>query len=193
MNIPCAEKLMPTVEGRDTLLQQQLSTNSFLFGESYFMHEMSKQIKPLFSDFLLHNPSVALDMIARSYQLFWGNIYWQVSYIPGLDADPLLLRTNALTEKYKWFNIVAIHLLSPIAVCLIFISLLRRQRLNPLQVGFLYALLAFCYVALVSSLGDHGENARYRVDVEPLVWLLPFISFRCITHWRSLSTENHNA
>lgn len=184
-DVACAEKFMPHTTERDSHLKQQLSTSSVLWGESYFMHEMSRRIKPLFSEFLLRNPSIAIDMVYRSYKLFWGNIYWQVSYIPGLDADTLLLNTNVIFEKYKWLNILSIHLLAPVALFLICTTLIKRRSLNPLQVGFLYALLSFCYVALVSSLGDHGENARYRVDVEPLVWLLPFLSFRCIADWLS--------
>lgn len=192
-DIACAEKFMPHTEERDNLLKQQLSTSSVLWGESYFMHEMSKRIKPLFSDFLLHNPLIAVDMVFRSYQLFWGNIYWQVSYIPGLDTDALLLNTNAVFEKYKWLNITAIHLLAPVVLFIICITLIQQRSLSHLQVGFLYALLAFCYVALVSSLGDHGENARYRVDVEPLVWLLPFLSFRCIADWLSQAKAKRRA
>lgn len=190
-DLPCVENHISTqTKERDLALKNQLVTNDRLYGETYIMHELSAKIKPLYMDYLLHNPAAAFDMIFRSYQLFWGNIYWQVSYIPGLDTDPLILETNALMEKYKWLNIVAIHALGSMALCLIITTLMRRQPLTSLQTSFLYAALAFGYVAVVSSLGDHGENARYRIDVEPLVWLLPFMSYRCITQFFSLQ-KNH--
>ncbi len=186
MDIACVEShISIKTQERDIALQKNLSSNGNLYGETYFMRELSEKIKPLYTDYLLHNPTIAFNMLASSYKLFWGNIYWQVSYIPGLDADLLLLRTNALMEKYKWLNIIAIHALGPIALCLILITLIRRQPLSNFQTSFLYAALAFSYVAIVSSLGDHGENARYRIDVEPLVWLLPFMSYRCIAQFFS--------
>jgi hypothetical protein len=83
-------------------------------------------------------------------------------------------------EKYKVVNILAIHSMGILAACLIPMAGIRKKSLSDLQVAFLYTFLAFCYVAVISSLGDHGENARYRVDVEPLVWLLPFMAYRCL-------------
>lgn len=180
-DIDCIEKYITPTKERDAALEEQISAKNGLYGESYFMHEISSRIKPLYADYLLNNPAIAFDMIARSYKLFWGNIYWQVSYIPGLDDDPLLLGINALMEKYKWFNIITIHSLGVAAFLLIAVKLIRRKPLSGMHVAFLYGALAFCYVAVVSSLGDHGENARYRVDVEPLVWLLPFMSYRCVS------------
>jgi hypothetical protein len=179
-NLPCLENLFPDSKKSDTALESKLSLDENLHGESYVFHDFSKKLKPLYADYLIHNPEVALKMIGKSYVLFWGNIYWQVSYIKGLDADPLILGLNACMEKYKILNILAIHSVGILAFIAIFISFARQKSISNLSAGFLYASLAFSYVAIISSLGDHGENARYRVDVESLVWLLPFMAYRCL-------------
>ena len=181
-DLPCIEKHFPGTKNHDSELESRLSIHGKLYGESYFLHDLSKKLKPLYADYLFHNPAAALRMIAKSYRLFWGNIYWQVSYIKGLDADPIILQVNSLLEKYKLANITAIHSIGILAALLIPVAGVRQKSLSGLQAGFLFAFLGFSYVAVISSLGDHGENARYRVDVESFAWLLPFMAYRCLRH-----------
>jgi hypothetical protein len=180
-NMSCVAKTLPDVKSLDDTLAARLPSQEPLYGETYFMRGLSQKVKPLYFEYLLHHPLIAVDMLRKSYALFWGNIYWQVGYIKGLDADPIILGVNATMEKLKLLNIAGIHLLSfPLFVLIIARFAILRRKPHSWQIGFLYAFLAFFYVAIVSSLGDHGENARYRTDVEPLIWLLPFITFRCL-------------
>jgi len=187
---PCLEKLLPEAKNNDVVLARTMGIHDDLYGESYFLHDLSKELKPLYADFLIHNPAIALDMFAKSYEFFCGDIYAQVSYIKGLDADWLILQVNSWMGKYKAINIFAIHSICIFAACIIPLVGIKRKSLTDLQVAFFYAFLGFCYVAVISSLGDHGENARYRVDVEPLVWLLPFMAYRCL---RQLSGNSGHA
>jgi hypothetical protein len=57
--------------------------------------------------------------------------------------------------------------------------------------GFLFAVAAFCYLAIVSSLAEYGENMRFRLSVEPVIWVLTItsglFSWRGIRAWRSAS------
>lgn len=67
------------------------------------------------------------------------------------------------------FDIASIHVLGP----LLLIALLYRRRdigVDPRLVAFL--VLVFVYAAAVCSIGDHGENNRFRLAVEPLLWAL---------------------
>lgn len=181
METACLEKYLPKTDQQDRALAQKLVSQEPLSGETYFMRALSMKAKPLYMDYLIHNPITAITMLYKSYQLFWGNIYWQVGYIKGLDTDPLILGINTWMEFAKKINVLGIHLLVfPIVMLILCNAAIKRQKPTLLQLGLLYAFFAFSYVAIVSSLGDHGENARYRIDVEPLVWLLPFMAVSCL-------------
>ena len=175
----CLKQQLPDVQHLDDALREKLQSTEPLFGETYFMHALSTKVKPLYSDYLLHNSADVLDMLHKAYPIFWGDIYRQVGYIKGLDTDSVILGVNAAFEKYKWLNILGIHFIALPILLLVFYCAVRKK-VTIFQVAFLYAFLGYLYVAIISSLGDHGENARYRVDVEALVWLLPFMAWRCM-------------
>ncbi len=180
LDLACVAATLPDTRALDTQLARAIPEQDQLYGETYFMHALSSQLKPLYFDYLLHNPARALDMLSKSYRLFWGRIYWQVPYIPGLDTDKLTLDVAATMEWYKYFCIAVIHSFTLAAVLVIFVRIAKGQRPDALQLGLLYAVAALAYVGIVSSFGDHGENARYRVAVEPIVWLLPFMTLACL-------------
>lgn len=75
---------------------------------------------------------------------------------------------------------LGVHLFLPLA-CLAWFTV-RRARgpdAEPRAVAFA-ALVVFAtlysYVALVSSAGEHGENMRYRIGVEPMIWLITVVA-----------------
>ncbi|MCW5890568.1 MAG: hypothetical protein KIT14_08450 [bacterium] len=73
-------------------------------------------------------------------------------------------------------TVVGVHVLAPLAVVL----LVRRRRHGgsptPREAARATALVVcgalYVYLAVFSSLGEYGENMRFRLGVEPLIWLL---------------------
>lgn len=65
------------------------------------------------------------------------------------------------------FAIVAVHALGP---PLLVLSRRRDSGIDRRLLIFLY--LVFAYVACVASVGEHGENHRFRLAVEPAIWTL---------------------
>lgn len=44
--------------------------------------------------------------------------------------------------------------------------------------GFSFLLLIYCYLAVLSSIVEYGENMRFRIDVEPVIWVICFVIAR---------------
>lgn len=72
-------------------------------------------------------------------------------------------------------TVVGVHLLAPLAA----IGWLLRRRRGPraepdaTRAAVLVVCGTFyCYLAAASSLGEYGENMRFRLGVEPLIWTL---------------------
>lgn len=73
-------------------------------------------------------------------------------------------------------TVVGVHVLAPLAAVLVVRRRRRGAPSTPLEAARATALLVcgvlYVYLALLSSLGEYGENMRFRLGVEPLVWLL---------------------
>jgi len=67
-------------------------------------------------------------------------------------------------------NIVAFHVLAPILLLAGAARWVRHRRTG-LPIGYLFMLGVIVYVALVSNLAEYGENMRFRLTVEPLIWV----------------------
>jgi len=72
-------------------------------------------------------------------------------------------------------NLGALHLLAPMLLVFALTPLGRRK--GGLPVGYSFMLCAIGYVALVSNLAELGENMRFRLSVEPLIWVSSGIGF----------------
>jgi hypothetical protein len=71
---------------------------------------------------------------------------------------------------------VGVHLLAPLALLATYF---RRPRLHDsgTRTGqLLILLMLYAYLALGSSLGEYGENMRFRIAVEPAIWLITLLS-----------------
>ena len=69
-------------------------------------------------------------------------------------------------------NILVVHIGLPF---LLAISVLRRgKQILPLE-AFLIAAI-FLYVGFIYNLSEHGENMRFRLNVEPLIWILSIVT-----------------
>jgi len=84
----------------------------------------------------------------------------------------------------RWFEpftllitMLGVHLLAPIAL---FQRRARREDRHTL----LLLLLPYTYLAALSSLGEWGENMRFRIEVEPIIWLITMQSIViCWSAW----------
>jgi hypothetical protein len=71
---------------------------------------------------------------------------------------------------YLLFCIVIFHLVSPVVLVAAAVRKFRRRDARfPLGYAFMVSMVA--YVALVANLSEHGENMRFRLSVEPLLWI----------------------
>jgi hypothetical protein len=79
--------------------------------------------------------------------------------------------TLTLLPTLFWMrNVAAFHLLAP---ALLLVGVARRVYTGRLclPVGYPFMLCVIAYVAVLSSLAEHGENMRFRLSVEPLIWV----------------------
>lgn len=197
LNQQCLENFFPDAAKKDRVLTKMgvISgdiSKAYGMGDSYMMRDFSLAIKPFFVDFAIHNPSVITKILIKSYRLFWAEMFFHLPHVEDLKKNTLLASISHLFEYYKFFCIAIIHGISiPLAIWILW----RRLTGWPINVAssiLLYALSLFVYVALVSSLGSTGENTRYRVDVEPLIWLLPFMTFRCLQQMFQRPLQNQD-
>ena len=80
-------------------------------------------------------------------------------------------------------NLVAIHLLLPL-VALLWLARRARSAFDPLRMrALLVAAICYAYLAALVNLVETLENMRYRLEVEPLIWLITLI---CVTELASL-------
>ena len=104
---------------------------------------------------------------------------------------------GALTWLDPWRLVataLGVHLLAPIAGIAAFVRW-RRRRLGGVQALRAIALLVcgamYVYVATLSSVVDYGENMRFRLGVEPLVWILTILGAAgCLDLWRARRAIN---
>ena len=76
-----------------------------------------------------------------------------------------------LPDLMHSFNMLMIHGLAPLVLLVGYAaSLFRRKLLVP--PAYLMLVFTYAYTALVTSVVEHGENMRLRLDVEPVIWIL---------------------
>ena len=68
---------------------------------------------------------------------------------------------------------IALHSLP---ILLLFRLALRRR--TPFAPGFWFLVLVYAYAGAMSSLGEYSENMRYRLEVEPIIWVLSAVIAR---------------
>jgi len=79
-------------------------------------------------------------------------------------------------------NLISVHVLLPLLAIWWLASRLRRppsDRFDPLRMSaLLVALFFYGYLAALVNLVETIENMRYRLEVEPMIWLISLI---CVT------------
>jgi hypothetical protein len=104
----------------------------------------------------------------------WGENYsirqttmFLVEPKPSDYAPAKVITLPFFTSFISAFNCVLLH---SMPLLLLFAWLVRRQLTWPK--GFSFLLLIYCYLAGLSSAVEFGENMRFRVDVEPIIWVI---------------------
>jgi hypothetical protein len=41
-----------------------------------------------------------------------------------------------------------------------------------LPIAFYFLVSCYAYAALVMNISDHGENMRFRLSIEPIIWII---------------------
>ena len=126
-------------------------------------------------------------------QLAAGNLP-DTQYVTSGTRGPMGTRINfALkpTSLYtlRWLepfvlvlNLISVHVLLPLLAIWWLASRLRRppsDRFDPLRMSaLLVAAIFYGYLAALVNLVETAENMRYRLEVEPMIWLISLI---CVT------------
>ena len=75
-------------------------------------------------------------------------------------------------------NFLGVHLLAPLLALAGWATWKRQDAARRQRLLFLTGLLAwYAYCAVVFNLAEFGENVRFRVSVEPLIWVISALAF----------------
>jgi len=67
-------------------------------------------------------------------------------------------------------NIVVIHILAPLLIFSMIVCMVKHKRLV-LPKEFIFLLVCYLYAVVVMNLSEYDENMRFRLSIEPLIWL----------------------
>lgn len=100
---------------------------------------------------------------------------------------PRVSRSPAEFYTPRWLDplvliamVIGVHVLAPFLLILWAVRFLcgASGAALPRAAGVLtMAAGIYAYFAAVASIGDYGENMRFRLDVEPIIWLIALIAF----------------
>lgn len=125
------------------------------------------------ASYFVDNPLVALRKWARSYAVFWQPIYdyGRISLNPLSPASgPPFLTSTFLSTPIRLLNLITLHLVVPV-LCLLTV-LRRRSVVSAWTPELAFLLAVYAYAAFTFNLAEHGENMRFRLSVEPVIWLI---------------------
>jgi hypothetical protein len=80
-------------------------------------------------------------------------------------------------------NIIAVHILAPLLLVSRWLTRPADETRAQRRAALVIALGVYGYLALVASVAEYGENMRFRLDVEPVIWLITLISFAELFSW----------
>lgn len=90
-------------------------------------------------------------------------------------------------------NILVLHTVAPLLILYDGIQRLRRKTAF-LSRYFYFLLACYVYAALIMNIAEHGENMRFRLSVEPVIWLISVYTLTRLTQlftsiWRGRTTS----
>lgn len=73
-------------------------------------------------------------------------------------------------------NIIMIHSVFPILIIYECIRFFRNRNIAYIHIFFFFMAMIYLYAALVFNLPEYPENMRFRLTIEPLIWILSIYS-----------------
>ena len=123
-----------------------------------------------------HYPRSYWRAVVDSWRLYftpsWGNLY----LLPNLEALP---RYISMVSRFPFNNIIllpAIFIVACLRSLVHFYHLVRYRDTDGL--AFLFMTMAVMYVAVVGNAVEYGENNRFRMMTNPLIFLLAAVMCR---------------
>lgn len=101
----------------------------------------------------------------------------------GIKLEPLtrasfvsvpVIALPVLPELISALNFIVLHSLPFLFV----VRVWRRGWWTPFPPGFWFLALVYAYAGGLSSIGEYSENMRYRLEVEPVIWVLSVLILR---------------
>lgn len=149
-----------------TLVREFPLTYMRSVGRAYLITLASPTEHPAF-----HNTRPRIESWDRLYSaVVYGarNKYWG----PDHSHNSRWLPTRELTQRVSWHYLLAALVLIPFSVY----RWIRHPH-DPRSVTLLFAVFNIAWVIVVGNFLDYGENNRFRMLVEPLIWVVLVVSF----------------
>lgn len=150
--------------------------------------------------FFIHNPIISMQGFWMSYKLFWQPIRNYASkYLGPLYVNSSTYLGEQFCEQNQFFmtghwknkmgkpirfftlsivpelihilNLIIMHFVVPIVAGVGMAFYLRSYK-RTIPVEFFFILAIYLYLAMVSNIAEYGENMRFRLSVEPIIWLI---------------------
>lgn len=103
-------------------------------------------------------------------------------------APATMLVLPFLPSMFALLAMIALHLLPPVAAVMCWRNPAGFAGAWPAGLGFL--IITYLYLAGVSSLVEYGENMRFRLEVEPVIWAIGMVALRML--WQELRKRKPN-
>lgn len=78
-------------------------------------------------------------------------------------------------------NTLTIHLL-PLLAIFAYVQRGRKEAI-PWPAGFSFLVLLYLYLAALSNLVEYGENMRFRLEIEPVIWMITAVCLHRVWQW----------
>jgi hypothetical protein len=149
------------------------------FSNSYVYRAWSGAMKRAYVRFMMERPAVLVGQAMRGYRLFWSDAREGFELLRAAAYEDRLWVWSWLSTGTRLLNVLLLHTLGVLVFLVLCARVLVGRDVDDVEKAFLYGCGAFVYVAMMSSAVDFGENARFRFAVEPVIWVIPFLAFRC--------------
>jgi hypothetical protein len=109
----------------------------------------------------------------REYHAHYLMLQRKITLAPITKAD--FVRVPMISLPVIPELIAALNFITVNSLPLLLLARWLRGRRTPFPTGFWFLALAFAYAAGFSCLGEFSENMRYRLEIEPVIWILSLL------------------
>lgn len=109
----------------------------------------------------------------REYNAHYLMLQRKLALTPNTKADFVrvpMISLPVIPELISALNFITVNSL-PLRLLARWI----RRRREPFPTGFWFLVAAYVYAAGFSCLGEFSENMRYRLEIEPVIWILSML------------------